>query len=74
MLLLLIVLLYLINGHVPGGRGDFQFCLPVRIACGGVALILPGAGVWHLHGNYTYCGAAWVMGKDGKRYMHAFYR
>jgi hypothetical protein len=24
--------------------------------------------------NYTYAGAAWVRGKDGKRYMHLFVR
>jgi len=24
--------------------------------------------------QYTYCGAAWVRGSDGKRYMHLFVR
>jgi hypothetical protein len=24
--------------------------------------------------NYTYAGAAWAMGRDGRRYMHLFVR
>jgi hypothetical protein len=24
--------------------------------------------------NYTYAGAAWVSGRDGRRYMHLFVR
>lgn len=68
---------HLINGHVPGGRGDFQF-LPAGAdshvaGCGGLDPSW-GWGACGTYGNYTYCGAAWVMGKDGKRYMHAFYR
>lgn len=33
-----------------------------------------GFGACAVYDNYTYCGAAWVMGRDGKRYCHAFYR
>ena len=53
--------------------GDFQFCLPVQFACGRVALILPGAGAWHLWQLYLL-RCCLGDGKDGKRYMHAFYR
>ncbi|MFO0822760.1 MAG: hypothetical protein U0792_06510 [Gemmataceae bacterium] len=27
-----------------------------------------------VYDNYTYAGAAWVTGRDGKRYMHLFVR
>ncbi len=27
-----------------------------------------------VYDNYTYAGAAWVMGADGRRYMHLFVR
>lgn len=33
-----------------------------------------GWGTCCTYENYTYAGAAWVMGSDGKRYMHLFVR
>lgn len=33
-----------------------------------------GWGTCCTYENYTYAGAAWVMGADGKRYMHLFVR
>ena len=33
-----------------------------------------GWGTCCTYENYTYAGAAWVMGPDGKRYMHLFVR
>ncbi len=33
-----------------------------------------GWGTCCTYDNYTYAGAAWVMGADGKRYMHLFVR
>lgn len=67
----------LINGHVPGIRGDFQF-LPKgadshTAGCGGLEPSW-GWGACGTYGDYTHAGAAWVMGRDGKRYMHQFLR
>lgn len=33
-----------------------------------------GWGTCCAYDSYTYAGAAWVMGTDGKRYMHLFVR
>ena len=33
-----------------------------------------GWGTCCTYDNYTHAGAAWVMGADGKRYMHLFVR
>ena len=33
-----------------------------------------GWGTCCTYENYTYAGAAWVMGADGRRYMHLFVR
>lgn len=33
-----------------------------------------GWGTCCTYENYTYAGAAWVRGRDGKRYMHLFVR
>lgn len=67
----------LINGHVDGPRGDFHFLPEGAVSntagCGGLEPSW-GWGACGTYGNYTHCGAAWVLGRDGKRYMHAFYR
>ncbi len=67
----------LINGHVEGNRGDFQF-LPEGANCNtaGCGALEPswGWGACGTYENYTYVGCAWVMGRDGKRYMHQFLR
>lgn len=63
-----------LSGHLPN---DFAMLPPgTRASAGGCAAWNPGMG-WGACGtfeNYTYAGAAWAMGRDGKRYMHIFYR
>jgi hypothetical protein len=64
-------------GHTKGGAGDFRF-LPagVKADAAGCAAYPPRDG-WLsccADENYTYAGAAWTMGSDGKRYMHLFVR
>ena len=62
-----------IAGHV----NDFAF-LPAGsdASCTGCAAFRPewGFGACAIYENHTYCGAAWVIGSDGLRYCHAFYR
>lgn len=54
-------------GYVPAGG---------KATTAGCAAWKPdwGFGACALYDNYTYAGAAWVMGSDGRRYMHVFYR
>lgn len=67
----------LIAGHCPGQMGDFAF-LPSEVSVngvvGGCAAWTPdwGWGACATYDNYTYCGAAYVVGSDGRRYMHLF--
>jgi hypothetical protein len=62
-----------IEGHV----NDFAF-LPAgaQSNCAGCAAWPQGMGfgACEVYGGHTYCGAAWVIGPDGIRYCHAFYR
>lgn len=64
----------LIAGHLPN---DFA-CLPAaaHATAAGCAAWEPswGWGACCTYDNYTYGGAAWVMGSDGRRYMHLFVR
>lgn len=64
----------LLFGHTAN---DFQF-LPR-----GATASAAGCAAYHasygwmscaVYDSYTYAGAAWVMGSDGKRYMHLFVR
>ena len=64
----------LIEGHLDS---DFHY-LPagasaVAAGCGALEPSW-GWGTCCTYDNYTYAGAAWVMGRDGKRYMHLFVR
>ena len=65
----------LINGHLP--ESDFKY-LPAgaNASAAGCGALEPswGWGTCCTYDNYTYAGAAWVMGADGKRYMHLFVR
>lgn len=69
---------FLIFGHVQDTNlGDFRF-VPVgtSAAAGGCAAYPPSYGwlscaIWERN---RYAGAAWAMGRDGKRYMHLFIR
>lgn len=64
----------LIAGHLPS---DFAY-LPsgATATSAGCAAWEPswGWGACCTYDNYTYAGAAWVMGNDGRRYMHLFVR
>ena len=53
--------------HVPAGASA---------AAAGCGALDPswGWGTCCTYENYTYAGAAWVMGADGRRYMHLFVR
>lgn len=67
----------LIDGHVGGNRGDFAFLPSGAVSnTAGCGALEPswGWGACGTFDNYTHCGAAWVMGSNGKRFMHAFYR
>lgn len=63
-----------IEGHLPN---DFAHLPPGASATSaGCGALEPswGWGTCCTFDNYTYAGAAWVMGSDGKRYMHLFVR
>jgi hypothetical protein len=64
-----------IDGHLP--ESDFKY-LPAgaSASAAGCGALEPswGWGTCCTYENYTYAGAAWVMGTDGKRYMHLFVR
>lgn len=64
----------LLAGHL---ESDFA-CLPdgASATAAGCAAWEPswGWGACCTYDNYTYAGAAWVMGRDGRRYMHLFVR
>ncbi len=64
-----------IHGHLP--ESDFHY-LPAgaQATAAGCGALEPswGWGTCCTEGNYTYAGAAWVMGNDGRRYMHLFVR
>lgn len=64
-------------GHFTGGAGDFAYLPPgARAAATGCAAYPPGYG-WMscaTYDGYTFAGAAWVMGADGRRYMHLVVR
>lgn len=69
----------LCSGHCSLPHGDFTLLpsvYPVGSCAGGCAAWPPslGWGACATYDNYTYCGAAWVMGSDGQRYMHLFVR
>ena len=63
-----------IEGHLPN---DFSYVPAGTTArSAGCGALEPswGWGTCCTYENYTYAGAAWVMGADGKRYMHLFVR
>jgi hypothetical protein len=69
----------LCEGHCSLPQGDFTFLepvYPVGTCVGGCAAWEPswGWGACATYDGYTYCGAAWKLGADGKRYMHLFCR
>lgn len=64
-----------IHGHLP--ESDFSY-LPSggnasSAGCGALEDSW-GWGTCCMNDNYTYAGAAWYRGADGRRYMHLFVR
>lgn len=67
----------LLFGHVTGGSGDFGFLPPGTQASSAGCAAYPESYGWLsccTYEGYTYGGAAWALGRDGKRYMHLFVR
>lgn len=65
------------EGHTTGGSGDFAYLPSGAVAtAAGCGALEPswGWGTCCTYDNYTYAGAAWVMGQDGRRYMQLFVR
>lgn len=63
-----------IHGHT---NSDFAFLPPgAHATSAGCAALEPswGFAACCVYDNYTYAGAAWVMGSDGRRYNHIFVR
>lgn len=65
----------LMAGHT---KNDFAFCPPghPRAKAAGCAAWTPdwGWGSCCTFERWRYAGAAWVMGRDGRRYMHLYVR
>ncbi len=62
------------HGHLAS---DFAYLPAGAVAtAAGCGALEPswGWGTCCADDNYTYAGAAWVMGSDGRRYMHLFVR
>jgi uncharacterized protein YkwD len=61
-------------GHTSN---DFAFVPPGSSASSAGCAAYPASYGWMsccVYEGYTYAGAAWVMGRDGQRYMHLFVR
>lgn len=71
------VCVYRAERGIAGHVADFSF-LPAgstaRVAGCAAWPVNMGWGACATYDNYTYAGAAWVVGRDGKRYMHLFAR
>jgi hypothetical protein len=66
---------YRIEGHVPGGQGDFGFLPPGTSASSAGCAAWPahlGWGACCTYEGWRYGGAAVAIGADGRRYMHLF--
>ena len=63
-----------IAGHLSSDFAHLPSGASARSAGCGALEPLWGWGTCCTYDNYTYAGAAWVMGADGKRYMHLFVR
>lgn len=66
---------YRAANRIAGHTNDFAFVPPGSSAsCAGCAAWQSGFGACEILGNWTYAGAAYVVGSDGLRYCQAFYR
>lgn len=63
-----------ISGHLPNDFSYVPAGASARSAGCGAMEASWGWGTCCTYENYTYAGAAWYMGSDGKRYMHLFVR
>jgi hypothetical protein len=65
---------YGLFGHTAN---DFSFVPAGTCATSAGCAAYPAADGWLsccMYDNYTYAGASWVTGRDGRRYMHLFVR
>ena len=65
---------HLLFGHTSN---DFSFVPAGTASSSAGCAAYPASYGWMsccVYDGYTYGGAAWVMGRDGKRYMHLFVR
>lgn len=65
------------NGIFGHTSNDFGFVPAGTSASSAGCAAYPASYGWMsccVYDNYTYAGAAWVTGRDGKRYMHLFVR
>jgi hypothetical protein len=63
-----------IRGHLPNDFAHLPAGTSASAAGCGALEPFWGWGTCCTYDNYTYAGAAWVMGTDGRRYMHLFVR
>jgi len=70
-----------IKGHITVGRGKQLRVLEYDLLPQGAFANATGCGTsfgfWNTcctYENWTYAGAAWAIGRDGKKYMHIFVR
>lgn len=66
-----------IQGHIGGSRGDFAMLPAGTHATTAGCAAWPASFGWGsccTYEQHTYAGAAWVRGRDGRRYMHLFVR
>jgi uncharacterized protein YkwD len=65
------------NGLFGHTGNDFAFVPPGTWASSAGCAAYPASYGWMsccVYENHTYAGAAWVTGRDGRRYMHLFVR
>ena len=65
------------NGLFGHTSNDFAFVPAGTLATSAGCAAYPAGYGWMsccVYENYTYAGAAWVTGRDGRRYMHLFVR
>lgn len=66
---------YRAANRIHGHTNDFAFVPKGSSAsCAGCAAWAEGFGACEIFGNWTYAGAAYVVGADGLRYCHLFLR
>lgn len=65
------------HGLFGHSANDFAFVPAGTFASAAGCAAYPAGYGWMsccVYENYTYAGAAWVTGRDGRRYMHLFVR